>query len=141
MQTSVSQLVAIANYGNFYLRKTENNFPLNFYPSNPVFKFCKSVEYAYLKQNGTQWKEYSFATDPAAFLNRLLREGYRGMRLHNRPADDKDLSERKQAGAVGGGRWLLETVSPSGSDYWESHWTAVEKSTQAQTAGSQDKIW
>ncbi len=127
MLTSTAQLIALTTYGNLFMRKAEGAYPLEFYPTNATFRPCKSVDFIYLKRGNNTLNECPFAPDPAVYLTRLMREGCQGLRLHYSTSGDKENYERRLSGQVGwGGRWLLETSNPGGSDYWESRWILLE---------------
>lgn len=139
MLNSTAQLIALTIYGNLFLRKPEETYSVDFYPSNATFHTCKSIEFIYLKRNNNKLSEFPFASDPSVFFSRLKREGCQGLRLHYSTSGDKENYERRLAGQVGwGGRWLLETTSSTGSDYWESRWERNEdKFRQDATQGKE----
>jgi hypothetical protein len=71
----------------------------------------------------------------------LKKEGTYALRLHYGAVGGKTVGtyhvpDRMLAGFVGGGgRWLVEAISPRGSDYWEARWEVGDHSR------TDRKIW
>jgi hypothetical protein len=137
---TVAQLIALVAYGNAFL---QNHFSQasDFYPANSSFKFCEYVRFVDIAVPNRTKQEQVWAENPVAWLQRLRSDGVYALRLHYRPVRGKSvggdhLPDRMLAGFVGGaGRWLVETVSPRGSDYWEGRWEVGDQSR------SDRRIW
>jgi hypothetical protein len=78
--------------------------------------------------------ETAWAPDPTGWFERLRNEHAHALRLHYVAGGGKTvgayhLPDRMLAGFVGnGGRWLIETIGPQGSDYWEARWEVSDRS-------------
>lgn len=72
--------------------------------------------------------ERKFAENPNAWLAKIKDDGVFALRLIYGPSENKDISDRMSVGFVGGGgRWLIETISSEGSDFWEARWEVGNK--------------
>lgn len=99
-----------------------------FYPVNSTFGFCDDVSFVDLNRNLNDRDEGVYASDPIAWFNRLMDEGVYRLQMSYSPSGDKNaamanIPDRMLVGLVGGGgRWLIETMKPEWSDYWEARW-------------------
>jgi len=140
MLGSVAQVIALTAYGNAVLGGAAPPGPDAFYPSNSAFQYCEYVQFVDVSDRASNGKEIPWAADPVAWFGRLKSEKVRALRLHyvSTAAEnaDKNLPDRMGAGFVGGGgRWLLEAVTPEGSDYWEARWVVGDQNR------ADRKIW
>jgi hypothetical protein len=91
--------------------------------------------------SGNSEQETAWAADPTAWYERLKKEQTCALRLHYGAAGGKTVGtyhvpDRMLAGFVGGGgRWLIETIGPRGSDYWEARWEVGDR------ARADRRIW
>lgn len=126
MQSAIAQIAAISIYGNYFLRK---RYLPAFYPANTAFMYCKKVFFVPLEGEDGELRQVPYAQDPTTWFYVLAAHGVKGLRMHYRPLDDPDISDRMAVAFVGGGgRWLIETVKPGSSDYWEARWKLVRRS-------------
>jgi hypothetical protein len=125
MQGSIAQTLSLAAHGNAYLAgKLEKDY----YPAHQTFAFCQSVRFVDLHEEGDELKEEAFATDPEFWFEKLKDSGVRQFRIRYIASPDAGMSDRLSVGHPGGGgRWLIETLMPEGSDFWEAHWDAPDK--------------
>lgn len=120
MQGHITQVAALAIYGNEFLRGRDVSA---FWPAASVFQSCKTVTFMTLSSRGGAANETPYAPDPLRWFDRLRDENVLGLRIHHLGGSDPRLSDRMSVGFVGGGgRWLLEAVKPAVSDYWEARW-------------------
>lgn len=120
MQGTIAQLMGLTAYGNSFL---SGNQLVDFHPNNTVFRFCKYVRFVDLEPSGGKWSERPFADDPLHWLERIKSEGVVQLRTRHLDGAQKEISDRMSAAFVGGGgRWLLECVTLTGSDFWEARW-------------------
>lgn len=125
MQGTIAQLLSITAYGNEYLSDREDN---NYFPSNSTFKFCKFVKFVDLQNSGNKWNESEFAEEPTGWFKKLKESGVIQLRVRYISTNNEDVSDRMTAGFIGGGgRWLIEAVKPSESDFWEANWEVGDK--------------
>jgi len=86
-------------------------------------------------------KETEFADNPSTWFGHLKRDGVHALRMVYRSTDgqtfgDKTITDRMLVGfAGGGGSWLMEAISPSGSDFWEGRWEVGDRERKDQ------RIW
>lgn len=124
MQGSIAQTLSIAAHGNAYL---EGKLDEVEYPHHQTFAFCQFVKFVDLKEKGDAMTEQAFATDPLFWFEKLKEAGVRQFRIRYIASHDAEMSDRLSVGYPGGGgRWLVETIMPQGSDFWEAHWDAPE---------------
>lgn len=120
MQGHIAQVVALAIYGNAFLK---GGNVTSLWPSGSAFTFCRSVSFVALAGQGKDPEEIPYAQDPLQWLSKLRSEGVVGLRLHHLAGNDPRISDRMSVGFVGGGgRWLIEAVKPAVSDAWEARW-------------------
>ena len=141
MQGTIAQIVALTSWGNAALDETAHFDETSFYPVNSTFVFCEYVKFVDLKRSGAKWEENAYASDPVSWLKRIKREGVCTLYLRYGPSEvtklgNDTVTDRMLVGFVGGGgRWLVEAVKPSGSDYWEARWEVGDQHRKEQ------KIW
>lgn len=120
MQGSISQLLSIAAHGNEFL---SGHAVDGYFPHGLEFKFCKFVKFVDLRGSGDERQEMDYADDPLAWFRELEDSGVIQLRVHHISTDGGDISDRMSVAFVGGGgRWFIEAVKPSNSDFWESRW-------------------
>lgn len=125
MQGTIAQLLSIAAHGNEYLSGRIDD---NFFPDSSTFKFCKFVRFMDLQSSGTKWHEREFAKDPNAWFLKLKDTGVVQLRVRYISTNKEEISDRMSVAFVGGGgRWLIEAVKPSKSDFWEASWEVGDK--------------
>jgi hypothetical protein len=124
MQGSIAQTLSLAAHGNAYLSgKLEEDY----FPYHQTFAFCQHVRFVDLEESGEAMTEELFATDPVSWFERLKASGIGQFRIRYIASHDAAMSDRLSVGYPGGGgRWLIETIMPEGSDFWEAHWEAPE---------------
>jgi hypothetical protein len=121
MQGPIFQVLALVTHGNAAL----SGRPVaGFYPSHAAFAFTEHVRFAGLEPPREAWKTTPFAADPGLWLAKLRDGGCRGLRAwRSASADEDTVSDRFSIAFVGGGgRWLIESVGPAGSDFWMASW-------------------
>jgi hypothetical protein len=124
---SVAQMIALTIYGNAALHENSINVSA-LYPSNSTFQYCEYVRFVDVTTSAKQVEEVQWATDSLAWFGRLRNDGFYALRLHygatgGKTLDGYHVPDRMLAGLVGGGgRWLIEAISPHGADYWEGSW-------------------
>ena len=125
MQGSIAQTLSLAAHGNAFLSgKLEEDY----FPYHQTFAFCQYVKFVDLKESGDAMEEEAFAVDPVSWFGRLKELGVRQFRIRYIASHDAEMSDRLSVGYPGGGgRWLIETIMPQGSDYWEAHWEAPDR--------------
>jgi hypothetical protein len=136
MQGTIAQIVALVVHGNAYLRDSEQ--AIAFPSDHSTLIFCEFVRFVCLTRSGENWNETPFAQDPASWLEELRRNGVHAVRMIYVPSGQNlsGATDRMLVGFVGGGgRWLLETTGPNGSDYWEGRWEVGDKNR------TDRKIW
>jgi hypothetical protein len=120
MLGSVFQVAALATHGNAAL--AGRPVP-DFYPQHMAFKFTEYVRFADLKPPAEGWKEIPFAADPDEWLAKLASQGCTLLRIARSPDEGETMPDRFAVAFVGGGgEWFVESVSPSGSDFWMANW-------------------
>ncbi len=125
MQGSIAQPLSLAAHGNAYL---SGKLEADYFPYHQTFAFCQSVRFVDLQESGEEMKEEAFATDPEFWFEKLKEAGVRQFRIRYIASHDPEMSNRLTVGYPGGGgRWLIETLKPQGSDFWEGHWEAPAK--------------
>ncbi|WDP91205.1 MAG: hypothetical protein HUN04_16485 [Desulfobacter sp.] len=118
MQGPIAQIIALTIYGNSFIQGFTSDIG-PFFPENSTFTFCEYVKFVDIDNK----EEKLYAKSPVDWFEKLKKEGVFAFRLVYGPSGDKDISDRMSVGFVGGGgRWLIETISPNGSDYWEARW-------------------
>ncbi len=133
MQTPIAQVVALI-HGNAFL--TTKSSLAEFYPANSTFKFCESVVFIDLRQNGNKWESESYAGDPITWLEALRNQGVRSLRMMYGPSAGTQVADRMLVGFVGGGgRWLIECGGRGTSDFWEARWQVGDRNR------ADRKIW
>jgi hypothetical protein len=141
MQGTVAQIIALTTYGNAFVFGAPAFDVSGFYPANSTFLFCEYVRFVYLRQKGDAWEEVAYADDPPAWFARLKKDGVNAIRMiygstGGQKLDDKQIADRMLAGFVGGGgRWLIETITTNGSDFWEARWEVGDQNR------ADNKIW
>ncbi len=126
MQGSIAQTLSLAAHGNAYL--SSGKLEEDYFPHHQTFAFCQFVRFVDLQESGDELREEAFATDPEFWFEKLKDAGIKQFRIRYIASHDAEMSDRLSVGYPGGGgRWLIETLMPEGSDYWEAHWEAPEK--------------
>jgi hypothetical protein len=136
MQGTIAQIVALVVYGNTYFSSTEQ--AVAFPSTHSTLVFCEFVKFVDLKRSGESWSETPFASDPASWIEKLHKSGVHAIRITYMPSGENrgGVTDRMLVGFIGGGgRWLLETTGPNGSDYWEGRWEVGDEKRADQ------KIW
>jgi hypothetical protein len=132
IQGTIFQILVLVTHGNLAL---SGNFEPDFYPQHSAFKFDEFVRFVDWEHVDGKWNgnEHPFADTPNDWLAKLKLEHCSGLRVARVSIG---LSDRKSVGFIGGGgRWLIETVCPGGSDYWEAKWEVGDRNHPDQ------KIW
>jgi hypothetical protein len=135
MNGPIAQLVALACHANAVLRIRAAP---SFFPVNSTCQFCDSVDFVRLKR---AWLTNSFteaplAANPDAWFEQLKASGNRAVFVRHSPQNQPGISDRMSAAFVGGGgRWLLEARTLTGSDYYEGRWTVWDQNAP------QKRIW
>jgi len=141
MLGSVAQAIALTAYGNAVLQGAHAADGAHFYPSNSVFQFCECVSFVDTAGTLGTTSSTEWAKDPIRWFERLKQKEVHALRLHygsqgGRTVGSDQVPERMLAGFVGGGgRWLIEAIDRSGSDYWEARWELGDRSR------SDRRIW
>ena len=141
MQGTIAQIVSLTTWGNAFLRGTFGVGDAGFYPNNSAFNFCEYVRFVDLKRQGGRWEPTAYASDPVAWFERLKQDGVHTLRMLYGSSDANELGKNQPADRMlvgfvgGGGRWLVETVKPGGSDYWEANWEVGDRDREDQ------RIW
>ena len=122
MQGPIFQVLALVTHGNAALAGRP---VADFHTSNPAFVFTEHVRFVDLEPPREAWNETPFAANPDEWLAKLRDRGCRGLRAwRSASADEETIADRFSIAFVGGGgRWLIESVGPAGSDYWMASWT------------------
>jgi hypothetical protein len=141
MQGAIAQIIALTTYGNAFITGSPAFDASGFYPANSVFTFCEHVRFAYLREKDAVIEEVAYADDPLEWFACLKRDEIYALRLiygsteAQKPGDER-IADRRLVGFVGGGgRWLIETITPSGSDFWEARWQVGDQNR------ADNKIW
>jgi len=124
MNTSTAQMVVLATYGNHFF---QTGVLYGSFFENIVFGFCKSVTFAELRESEHGVLEQPYAQSPQAWFEKLRADGVHGLRLHYESDQGSPLDRNLSAFVGGGGRWLLEAVRHSSSDYWMARWQTGEE--------------
>jgi hypothetical protein len=136
MQGTIAQIVALVVHGNAYFCGAEQ--AIAFRSDHSTLTFCEFVKFVGLTRSGENWSETPFAQDPASWLEELRRSGIHAIRMVYMPSGQNmnGATDRMLVGFVGGGgRWLMETTGPKGSDFWEGRWEVGDQSR------ADKKIW
>ncbi len=127
MLTQIAQAIALTNWGNSALRRKLDVKEKKFWPENSVFKTCKNVSFIDIAAATTTKKEpKDFAPDPLAWLTKIAEQKGQLLRLHYRPSEKPEMSDRIASGLGEGGRWFIEVVKVLASDFWEAKWEKGE---------------
>jgi len=126
MLTQIAQIVAITNWGNSTLRRKLDIKQQNFYSGNSVFRECREVCFIDTAPTTAKDKPADFAPDPVAWIKKLEENQGQLLRLHYRPSEKPDISDRIASGLGEGGRWFIEVVKVLSSDFWEAQWEKME---------------
>ncbi len=115
MQTNIARAVAFTVCANARLAGAAG-----WEPDAKLFHFCEFVRFTDLERTSAGWREHPFAEDFAGWTDKLQRAGVAAFRMHNLARDNPHISDRMSVSFVGGGpRWVIESISPDGSDFWE----------------------
>jgi hypothetical protein len=165
MQSHIAQVVTLTTYAHAIVTGRLAEAPSAFYPGNSSFTYCESVRFVDRARAGESWTETEYAPDPVAWLAPLKAAHASAVRMHygatgGQALGEGHVSDRMLAAfAGGGGRWLIEVITPDGSDVWEPRWevgdqdradqriwrvtyarVASAASTPARQAGDQDAV-
>jgi len=125
MQGTIAQLLSLAAYGNEYFSGRLDN---DYFPNHFTFKFCKFVHFFDLKNSDSKWRESEFAANPNDWFKKLKETGVVQLRVRYISTNKEQISDRMSVAFIGGGgRWLIETVKSSGSDFWEANWRVGDR--------------
>jgi len=125
MQGTIAQLLSITAYGNQFL---SGHLDEGFFPEHSVFQFCNFVKFVDLQSSEAQWLEKEFAADPIAWFQKLKAIEVIQLRVRYISTNDRGISDRMSVAFVGGGgRWLIEAVKPSRSDFWVAKWEVGDR--------------
>ena len=133
----LAQIIALTAYGNDYLKN--GIVPLDFDNANSTFQFCNKVDFRELEKTFffSKPKERVIADNPTNWYEILKNDDCKYLRLYFE--NSKDLSigkDHKLAGLVGGGgKWLIEAVYDTYSNYWSNRWEVTNRNA------SDNKIW
>lgn len=126
MLTQIAQVVALTNWGNSVLRRKLDIKAEKFWPEGSVFKTCKEVRFTDIAAAAAKDGPKDYAPDPLAWFKIIGEQQGQLLRLHYRPSDKPEMSDRIASGLGQGGRWFIEVVKVLASDYWEAQWEKVE---------------
>lgn len=127
MQGTVAQIIALTLYGNAIIQGNDLDIE-KFFPSNSTFTFCEYVQFVDLSEVNGKLIEIAYAENPQDWFKKIKSEEVYALRLIYGSSGNNDISDRMTVGFIGGGgRWLIETISPTGSDYWEARWEVGNK--------------
>jgi hypothetical protein len=89
MTGTLAQLIGLTTYGNAYLMK--GNLPNDFYPSNTIFQFCKTVDFITIKKVYfiSKLKEAVVADNPLKWFLMLKKDGCKKLRLYFQNSKDQ----------------------------------------------------
>lgn len=125
MQGTIAQLLSLAAHGNHYLAGCLDD---SYYPDNSTFKYCKFVKFMDLQRSGTRLYEREYAGDPNSWFKKLKEAGVVQLRVRYISTNKEQVSDRLSVAFVGGGgRWLIEVVKPTNSDFWEASWAVGDR--------------
>jgi hypothetical protein len=133
VQGNIAQVIALTTHAKAFLAGNPTIASSAFYPGNSTFVFCEYVLFLDLELKGDGWKESEYAPDPVVWFSRLKEARASSVRMYNGPKEpkklrDKHVTDRMLVGFVGGGgRWLIEVVTPTGSDFWEARWEVGDR--------------
>jgi hypothetical protein len=141
VQGTIAQVITLTIYGNAFVVGAPAFDVSGFYPANNTFLFCEYVRFVDLRQKGAACEEVAYAVDPPIWFARLKKDGVYAIRMVYGPAvgqnlGDKQIADRMLVGFVGGGgKWLIEAITPNGSDFWEARWDVGDQNR------TDDRIW
>jgi hypothetical protein len=131
MQGTIAQIVALTTHGNAFLGGPSR--AASFPRAHSTLQYCEYVRFVDLKPKAGGWEETPYADDASAWFARLRRDEVSGLRLVYLPSTGED---RMRVGFIGGGgRWLMEALTPDGADLWEARWETGDKERKDQ------RIW
>lgn len=133
MLTQISQAVALTNWGNSTLRRKLQLKGEKFWPDGSVFSTCKDVRFMDIAAATARDGAKEFAPDPLAWIAKIAEQQGQLLRLHYRPSEKPEMSDRIASGLGQGGRWFIEVVKVLASDFWEARWEKTE--------GGGGRIW
>lgn len=120
MQATIAQLLCLTAYGNSFLAGNSLN---EFFPGNSTFKFCKYVRFVDLVPSKTGSAEKPFSDNPLDWFDKIKSEGVVQLKACHFGGNQEGISDRMSVGSIGGGGcWLIECITPTGSDFWEGRW-------------------
>ncbi len=121
MQMAIGQIVALTTYGNAFLSGWPRFNPGAFYPAHWTFRSCEHVRFVDLKPKDDGWEETTYASDPLGWFAQLEQESVYGLRMV-RQSRDGGIPDHVRVAFAGGESWLLEAMTPTGSDFWRGRW-------------------
>jgi hypothetical protein len=126
MQGPIAQCLGLAISGNARIQGADP-----WAPDEKLFQFDEFVRFVDLEPVGDELREHPFAGSWADWYDRLLAGGVAGFRVHAQARNDPMAPDRMLVAFVGGGpRWLIETVSPGGSDFWQGRTAIGDRDAQ-----------
>lgn len=138
MNGTTSQLLSLITFGNQFLKTGQ--LPDSYYPANPVFKFCNTVNFMHLSSlpDGTT-TEKAVSNTPIDWFKLLKQEGCQELKAYYHPTErnNSGTPDHKMAGFVGGGgTWLIEAIYPTYSDFWAARWQVTRQDDPEQNIWS-----
>ena len=97
----------------------------------------ESVRFVERHRQAGGWIDSDYATDPVQWFERLRQNGIYALRLIHVPGSGVGQnSDRSLVGFIGGGgRWLIDAVTPAGSEIWEARWEVGDRDR------ADDRVW
>jgi hypothetical protein len=129
MTGNLSQIVALAAYGNDFLKN--NTIQTDFNSSHTTFQSCSLIDFREVRKTFffSNPKEIVIASGPADWFHYLKNDGCKNLRLYFEKSKDQSFArDYKLAGLVGGGgSWLIEAVYDTYSNYWTNRWEVSDQ--------------
>jgi hypothetical protein len=123
MQGPIAQSLALTICGNARIQGANP-----WAPDAKLFQFVEFVHFVDLEPAGEKLREQLFAASWTEWYDALLAAGATGFRVRTEARNNPMAPDRMLAGFAGGGpRWLIETVSATGADVWESRWAVGDR--------------
>lgn len=135
MNGPIAQLVALTCHANWFLE--HGAIPSRFFPENSTCKFCDRVSFVEAKKSWLgKSSEKTVADNPDAWFAYLSGRKASGVRVLRQARNDPGISDRMNAGFVGGGgQWMLGVHCRNSTDYWMARWEVWNQNAPEQ------RIW
>jgi len=137
MTGTLSQLIALASYGNAYLQKKE--MPEGFGSSNSAFTFCNKVDFRVFERSffSKTPKEDIVGDTPEEWFAYLKQTHCNRLVLYYEGSKDQSQAKDHQlAGFIGGGgTWFIEAIYEKHSNFWAARWEVTDQQAP------DNKIW